>query len=155
VVALETTKLKDLLEIYIETHYEDELFMEMDMLHAVDAAKSIELPDIEPFSSYLFALMDEGGFEDVSFYKKAQVDRKLFSKIRSNVTYQPSKKTVFKCLLALELDYQKAKEFLEHAGFAFSRSSKLDLIVEFAVKQKEYNIDQVNTWLYDTIKETL
>lgn len=155
VVALQTTNTKALLKQYIERHYiEEPLFVDTILRSTFDQIE-MDIPTTTPFSTYLFALMDQRNLEDVTVYKRAQIDRRVFSKIRSNIDYQPSKKTAFKLLLALKLTYQEAKEFLEYAGFSFSRSSKFDLIVEFCVKHEHYDIDYVNTLLYDYVEETL
>jgi hypothetical protein len=160
VVALKTTndQLKNhLIELkdYIDLHYQDDVQIMMAVKRHISCDEDVVLPEIKPFSSYLFRLMDQVDIDDVSLYKKAQIDRKLFSKIRSNQSYQPSKKTVFKLILALELTYQEAKELLEYAGFSFSRSSKFDLVVEYCVKHQLYYIYDVNILLYEYTKETL
>jgi len=151
VVALEATSTREMLERYIEQHYiEKQVFH-----HTIMDYSEMDIPSTRPFSTYLFSLMDTKQIDDVRLYKKAQIDRRLFSKMRSNKDYQPSKKTVFKFILALELNYQEAKELLEYAGFSFSRSSQFDLIVEFSIKHEIYNIDTVNELLYSYVEEAL
>ncbi len=159
-VALKTTidkKEQHLIQLtkYIDLHYENDEQILMSIHQNISYKENVVLPEIEPFSSYLFRILDEQEIDDVTLYKKAQIDRKLFSKIRSNQTYQPSKKTVFKLHLALELKYQDAKEFLEYAGFSFSRSSKFDLVVEYCVKHEIFNIFDVNELLEKFTQETL
>jgi len=140
---------------YIDKYYQD-MFIEVNRsMKDISDTKEIFLPETEPFSIYLFRKIDEKEMDDVSLYKKAQIDRRLFSKIRSDEDYQPSKKTVFKLVLAMELTYQEAKECLEYAGFAFSRSSKFDLIVEYAVKHQIYDIFDVNELLDELVNEIL
>ncbi len=154
-VALQATNELAKVKAYIDQYYQD-MFIEVNRsMKDISDAKEIFLPETEPFSIYLFRKIDEKEMDDVSLYKKAQIDRRLFSKIRSDEDYQPSKKTVFKLVLAMELTYQEAKECLEYAGFAFSRSSKFDLIVEYAVKHQIYNIFDVNELLDELVNEIL
>lgn len=154
-VALQATNDLAKAKAYIDHYYQD-MFTEVNRsMKDISYAKEIFLPETEPFSTYLFKKIDEKEMDDVSLYKKAQIDRRLFSKIRSDDDYQPSKKTVFKLVLAMELTYQEAKECLEYAGFAFSRSSKFDLIVEYAVKHQIYNIFDVNELLDELVNEIL
>lgn len=154
-VALQATNELTKVKAYIDKYYQDVFIDDVRMMNDFSNAKEVMIPEIEPFSSYLFRIIDEKEIDDVILYKKAQIDRRLFSKIRSEEDYQPSKKTVFKLILAIELTYQEAKEFLEYAGFAFSRSSKFDLIVEYAVKHQLYNIFDVNELLDELIGEIL
>ncbi len=103
----------------------------------------------EGFSQALLRLIDEKGLTDVQCYKKANVDKRLFSKIRSDPEYRPSKPTVFAFIAALELSLPEAKAFLEKAGFALSRSSKLDLVMEYCIRERFYDVLQINEVLYE------
>lgn len=100
------------------------------------------------FSETLLKLIDKTGKKDSDIYKKANVDRKLFSKIRNNPAYKPSKITAVAFALALELNLEETQNFIGRAGYTLSHSSKFDIIIEYFIVNKNYNVFEIDAVLF-------
>ena len=116
-------------------------------------ARSDSLDDLignldEPFTKTLFRLIDAKGMDDVTVYKNANIDRKLFSKIRSNDYYKPSKKTAIAFAVSLKLNLEETQDLLGRAGFALSHADKFDVFIEYFITHGMYNIHEINQILF-------
>ena len=109
----------------------------------------------ETFQEYLFRLIDRRGMSDPEVYKKANIDRKHFSKIRSNVDYQPTKRTALALAIALGLNLDETRDLLLKAGIALTHSNDFDIIIEYCIKQQLNDINEINCILFKYNQPTL
>jgi hypothetical protein len=109
----------------------------------------------ETFCSKLFSIIREKNLDDVEIYKRANLDRKHFSKIRSNVNYKPTKKTALALAIALRLNLDETKDLLSRAELALSPSNKGDLIVSYFITHEKYDIWEINSMLFKFGQPTL
>jgi len=110
-----------------------------DMLKQADAG----------FTETLLKLIDKTGKKDSAIYKKANISKQHFSKIRNNPNYKPTKSTAIALALALELDLEATKDLIGRAGYALTNSSKFDLIIRYFIEQGNYNVVEINIALYE------
>jgi O-acetyl-ADP-ribose deacetylase len=103
----------------------------------------------ETFQELLFKLIKISNMEEVDIYKAANMDRKLFSKIRSNKEYTPSKKNVIALALALKLDSKTSKNLIKRAGYILTSGYKFDLIIRYCIENQIHDLNVVNDILYD------
>lgn len=129
----------------------DAAFLEGSDIRALyrDIDKQLKETDENAFRTLLFKLIDERGMKDSDVYRRAEIDRKLFSKIRCNDTYHPKKSTVLALGIALELSEEDISDLLLSAGYALSRTNPADLIVLFCINRKIYDLYKINCALYD------
>ena len=114
----------------------------------INFEKIFEKEEGETFSEMMTRLVEESGEKNSVVYNRAQIDRQLFSRIKRNKNYQPSKDTAVALALALKLDFDKAKDFLATAGYTLTKS-KRDLIISFFMENKIFDTALLNDYLYE------
>lgn len=134
--------------------------MEEAMQAAVPAAGKRSLEDLlkevdDSFSTHLLRLIDDRGLKDSDVYKKANVDRKLFHKIKNNPEYKPSKMTAIAFAIALELSLDETRDLLGRAGYALTHSSVFDIVVEYFIKNGIYDTFEMNAVLFKLDQPTI
>ena len=139
--------------LFRRAHREDTARNETIFAEAGMAMPEANLEDMlsqidEGFSQMLLRKIDEKGMRDADCYKRANVDRRLFNKIKNNPAYRPSKQTALAFAIALELPMQEAKELLMKAGYALSHSNKEDIVVEYCIMTGNYNLIEINQVLF-------
>jgi len=111
--------------------------------------------EVESFQDKIFQMIKEKNLDEVEIYKKGNISRQLFSRIRSEEDYHPTKNTVLSLAIGMELNIDETSELLEKAGYAFSSASKKDLIIQYFMYHKNYNIFAINEVLEKYGLETL
>ncbi|WP_066372125.1 hypothetical protein [Neobacillus fumarioli] len=130
------------MEVFQEAEYKDrEIFETIQGYELEDFIKTNRKPS---FHHMLFHLIDHKGMSDTAIYKKAGIDRRHFSKIRSNPDYRPRKNTVIALTFALELNKKETDKLLNSAGYSLSESETFDLVIRFCLEKKMYNLFLVN-----------
>jgi hypothetical protein len=142
------------LQHYVDTHlqpvfhemklYSSEERMISEEIQNIDIEEFIKIKRQPTFNQTLFRYIDKKAVSDVDIYKRAGIDRRHFSKIRSNAEYKPGKNTVISLALALELTKKETDKLLSSAGYSLSDSDTFDLVIQFCLEKKIYNTYDIN-----------
>jgi hypothetical protein len=140
------------LQAYIEKHlkpqilqtFESQSFQKSEDLQNIEIEDFIKVKRQPTFNQTLFRYIDKKGASDSDIYKRAGIDRRHFSKIRSNPEYKPGKNTVIALALALELTKKETDKLLGSAGYSLSDSDTFDLVIQFCLEKKIYNFYDIN-----------
>jgi len=161
---MEIENLKSELHRYIDENFVDESFVEYDAVSEkifynkpglcyamppIDFRKMYDEVKSETFSEMLMRLIRESGEKNSAVYTRANIDRRHFSKIVNNINYRPSKETALAFAIALKLNFEKTQKFLSSAGYTLTKNSLADVIVNFFIDKKIFDINAVNSALYD------
>ena len=161
--------MKEKLKIYINNNFEKDtlLFRQMKKSLCYEDSRDYQIEssnisefinnqkEDNKFQKLLFKLIDERNLKDSDVYNKANIDRRLFSKIRSNENYHPSKETIILLGLSLELNESEIINLLQSASYSLPKNNYFDLIIRFCFLNKIYNVNDVNELLYDYDCKTL
>ena len=137
-----------------EDLYAQEFILEAESI-TVDLEDYIKSHRQPTLNQVLFRLIDNAGVSDIEIYKKAGIDRKLFSKIRSNPDYRPGKNTTIALALALQLDKAGTDALLSSAGYSLSDSNTFDLVIQYCLENRIHDIYTVNVALDQFNQKTL
>ncbi len=151
--------MKEKLKLFIKENFikeEKKLFLGNMRASVLEEAECLSIDDYindnkdeNKFQSLLFKYIDSKNLKDSDVYNKVNIDRRLFSKIRSDIHYHPSKETIILLGLSLELNENELLELLESASYSLPKNNYFDLIIRFCFINKIYNLDAVNELLYD------
>lgn len=151
--------VENLVKAYIEKNFKEEVETSPVILQGAFGDVELDQVDFlklyaqartgcETFSEMLMRLIVESGEENSAIYKRANIDRRHFSKIINHENYKPSKHTVLAFAIALKLDFEQTKDLLAVAGFTLNKSNLTDVIVSFFIEYKIFDVDLVNRILY-------
>ena len=107
------------------------------------------------FNELLFSYIDKSGHKDSEIYKKVDIDRKLFSKIRCSNNYIPRRKVIIKLALSLQLDKNNFQKLLNSAGYSLTNNNSFDLIISYCIENNIYDLNTINDYLYNYSKAVL
>ncbi len=120
-----------------------------------EITKEVEsTPQENPFNTLLLSIIDEKGLKDSFVYKKAYIDRRVFSKIRSSIDYHPSKGTIIQLALALELSLEEAEKLLDSAGYSLPKNSKENLVIIYLFEHKIFDVKKANNIFYTICRKS-